>query len=76
MNPALVDRIIVLVQVIVILGGVAVFVRLVDLAIAQVGRRQARRRLQRGVRLAERRHTWAEIDEIEQTTLHDSHRVW
>lgn len=76
MNPAVVDRAIVLFQVIVILGGVAVLVRLVDLAVAQVGRRQARRKLQRGTRLAQRRHTWAEIDEIERATLRDSSRVW
>lgn len=72
-DPAVVDRLIVLAQIALIFAVVAIVVRLVDLAVEAAGRRQARRRLQRGVRLAERRHAWSEIDEL---TRHDLRRLW
>lgn len=72
-DPAIVDRLIVLAQVALVFGFVALVVRLADLAVEAAGRRRAKRRLQRGVRLADRRHAWDEIDEL---TRHDYHRVW
>lgn len=72
-DPAVVDRLVVLAQIALIFAVVAIVVRLVDVAIEAASRRQARRRLQRGVRLAERRHAWDEIDEL---TRHDLRRLW
>jgi hypothetical protein len=68
-DPAIIDRIIVLAQVVLILGGVAVVIRVFDRLWEAAGRRRARRELQRGQRLVSRRHAWDAIDEI---TRHDN----
>lgn len=72
-DPAVIDRLLVLAQIVLIFGGVAVVIRAFDLVWAAAGRRQARRRLQRGQRLVARRHAWDAIDEL---TRHDTGRLW
>lgn len=71
-DPAIIDRLLVLAQIVLIFGATAVIVRLADLAIAAASRRRAQRRSQRGIRLAARRHAWDEMDDINR---HDIHRV-
>lgn len=63
-DPAIVERVWILVEIAFILSLVAGSIRLIDLAVAAIGRRNARRRLQRGTRLADRRRCWDEIDEL------------
>jgi len=73
LEPAVIDRIFVLAQIALILGTTVGVVRLIDLAVAAAGRRRAKRQLQRGIRLAARRHAWSEVEELDrQTTRH----VW
>jgi hypothetical protein len=74
-DPAVIDRIIVLAQVVLILGGVAVVIRLFDRLWDAAGRRRARRELQRGQRLVARRRAWEEVDRVTgwHSELHPRH---
>lgn len=72
-DPLIIDRILVLVQVVLVIGGVAVVIRAFDLAWDSVSRRRARRSLQRGQRLADRRRSWEALDEIRR---HEARHIW
>lgn len=70
-DPAVVDRIVVLAQVALVFSVTALVVRLGDLAVREIRERKLARKLERRDRLAARRRAWREIDE-----LHDPRRVW